>query len=1258
MNLWRRCWLIGAVVTLVGGGLSVAPVAADPAPAAAAPARSAPAPSAAAVSCATQRFWDVPRTHQFCREIDWLASTGVTTGYHDEGQALQGFHPVASVTRQAMAAFLHRYGFQGQSDPVCAGSFRMFKDVPTGGFCGSIEWLAGAGVTGGYADGGFHPTAPVSRQAMAAFLYRFAHPGQAAPACSKQEFWDVPIGDAFCPQISWLAASGVTTGYHDGKSLPGFHPTAAVTRQAMAAFLNRADAGDVIALDTATPLPTVTGVSPASGYAAGGTTVTVTGTNLTGVSKVLFDSPGTANPAAGTAVTVVSASQLTVKTPAHAVGAVPVRVVNATGTSVPGVATFGYVQAPPAPTIASISPASGPVTGGTTVTVTGTNLTDASAVKFGPAAGTAVTVLSATRLTVNSPAGSVGVVDISVTTPSGTATTTAGHGFTYTAPPTTADWTQSDHDAQHTGWAPNETVINSVNAGTVAEEWSVAGGGATAVADGVLYVSAPGQLGGSNLVAYDLGSGAVLWSIPTDTCIGNDVLVTSTLLIVGCAAPRAYARAGTHALVWDIAETDPGQSLSDYQLVGATLVGWSSNGTAAFQLSDGQRVWQQLVPAGAGSVRDVAATESTVIVAYDDRLRALSTATGAQQWSLAVISARLVISDGWVYTNNGNGVSRYAVSTGAAGWSVLADHDIYRIEAADADTVYAWEAKFDFASPYPSVLHALRTSNGSERWQVDVPSRIGQVAIAGDVVWLTSTGIYSQEHASDLIAVNRATGAQLRRISYQDNMYGYRAGSFSGGKVILDQGGSYAGNQPRVLRVLGLSGPMPQVSTSVLPMGRVGSTYSADLAATPAGATWSVRSGALPAGITLSTSGHLGGSPTTAGMNSVVFRATGSNGRTSDIPLLLEVVANDSAPWSTAGRDATRNPFTAGDGTVGLDTAPTFAFRWKTSTPTEIVAGSGLDVAASGTRMYATSVDGKLQAWDTTGNTTNRAAVWTASGTFSGPPSLAGDRLIARTEDGKMHGIRLSDGAELWRTANYVWTAASGNVAPLVVGSTFFMFDSNYAVVAYSTVDGSRLWAQPGGTAKNIYRNLSSDGTRLYGVADCELVALRVTDGAELWRTTVTPAANCGAIYSDNGPPLVLDGRVYAATQSNRLVADAVTGAPLLRFDASGYQEGHSVVAGGLWIFGVDGHVVAVDTVTGRIAWQGADYGDDLRISVVGDLVVVSTAFQIVGLSRLTGEKVWDGGSISAFGVGGSPVIAGKRIFLITRDGVRAYGPL
>ncbi|MDP4238811.1 MAG: FG-GAP-like repeat-containing protein, partial [Bacteroidota bacterium] len=87
-----------------------------------------------------------------------------------------------------------------------------------------------------------------------------------------------------------------------------------------------------------------------------------------------------------------------------------------------------------APTVTGISPASGPTTGGTAVTITGTNLTVASAVMFGSTNATGYTVNSATQITAISPAGVAGATDVTITSAGGTSEIIASDKFTYVIP--------------------------------------------------------------------------------------------------------------------------------------------------------------------------------------------------------------------------------------------------------------------------------------------------------------------------------------------------------------------------------------------------------------------------------------------------------------------------------------------------------------------------------------------------------------------------------------------------------------------------------------------------------------------------------------------------------------------------------------------------------------------------------------------------------------------------------------------------------
>jgi Tol biopolymer transport system component len=171
-------------------------------------------------------FTDVPTLHGFFEEISWLVDSEVTTGFADDT-----YRPTIPVSRQGMAAFLRRY----LGGPFTPPATPTFTDVPTSHtFFADIEWAADQGYVGGFPDGSFRPTAPVSRQSMAVMLYRAAEVSGFTPP-PVPTFDDVGAGHPFRTEIEWLASTGITGGYADG----GFHPTEAVTRQSTAAFLYR-----------------------------------------------------------------------------------------------------------------------------------------------------------------------------------------------------------------------------------------------------------------------------------------------------------------------------------------------------------------------------------------------------------------------------------------------------------------------------------------------------------------------------------------------------------------------------------------------------------------------------------------------------------------------------------------------------------------------------------------------------------------------------------------------------------------------------------------------------------------------------------------------------------------------------------------------------------------------------------------------------------------------------------------------------------
>jgi hypothetical protein len=157
------------------------------------------------------------------------------------------------------------------------------------------------------------------------------------------------------------------------------------------------------------PAPAITALDPNNGPAAGGNTVTVTGTNFVDGATVTVD--GQTVPA-----TVTDPTTLTFTAPEHGAGDVPVIVVNPDGQN-SGQATYTY-NAPPA--ITSLDPDHGPAAGGTAVTITGTGFTDGSTITVD---GQLVPVDSVngdgTQLQYTAPAGTPGPASVVVTTVNG-----------------------------------------------------------------------------------------------------------------------------------------------------------------------------------------------------------------------------------------------------------------------------------------------------------------------------------------------------------------------------------------------------------------------------------------------------------------------------------------------------------------------------------------------------------------------------------------------------------------------------------------------------------------------------------------------------------------------------------------------------------------------------------------------------------------------------------------------------------------------
>jgi len=210
-------------------------------------------------------------------------------------------------------------------------------------------------------------------------------------------------------------------------------------------------------LSIGAPVATVTGVSPGSGPQQGGTTVSITGLNLSEATSVHFGS------SAASAFTVNSPTSISATSPPGA-GTVDITVTTPSDTSGMSAADrFTYI---PPPTVAKVKPNKGPAAGGTSSTITGTGFTGATSVSYGTLPASSFTVNSPTSITAVAPAATAGPSDITVTTASGTSAVSLYDVFKYAAPTIT-------------GLSPNAGPVAGGTSVTVSGSGFAPGAGAT-----------------------------------------------------------------------------------------------------------------------------------------------------------------------------------------------------------------------------------------------------------------------------------------------------------------------------------------------------------------------------------------------------------------------------------------------------------------------------------------------------------------------------------------------------------------------------------------------------------------------------------------------------------------------------------------------------------------------------------------------------------------------------------------------------------
>ena len=171
---------------------------------------------------------DVPMDHWGVEGIDFVMEKGLMNG-----TSATAFSPSATTTRGMIVTILYRM----DGSPAAGSS--AFADVAPGAYYASaVAWASANGIVTGYEDGSFGPEDPITREQMAAFLFRYArYKGLDVSAqANLSGYTDAGrISPYAVEPLRWANALGLITG----TTADTISPTGSATREQAAVILTR-----------------------------------------------------------------------------------------------------------------------------------------------------------------------------------------------------------------------------------------------------------------------------------------------------------------------------------------------------------------------------------------------------------------------------------------------------------------------------------------------------------------------------------------------------------------------------------------------------------------------------------------------------------------------------------------------------------------------------------------------------------------------------------------------------------------------------------------------------------------------------------------------------------------------------------------------------------------------------------------------------------------------------------------------------------
>jgi outer membrane protein assembly factor BamB len=307
-------------------------------------------------------------------------------------------------------------------------------------------------------------------------------------------------------------------------------------------------------------------------------------------------------------------------------------------------------------------------------------------------------------------------------------------------------------------------------------------------------------------------------------------------------------------------------------------------------------------------------------------------------------------------------------------------------------------------------------------------------------------------------------------------------------------------------------------------------------------------------------------------------------------------------------------------------------------------------------RVYTLDAQGEVRAFSASGG----SLAWKASlrpenekgnGGYGGGLAAENGRIYAATGFGNVVALDAQNGKKLWEKPLGTTVRAS----PTVAGSRVFVIAADGRAFCLSGADGSELW---------VYRGLPERTSLIFNPSPAvagdvvllpfpsgEVVAVRITDGAQVWSESLARAKSVSSIasMSDAGRPVVDGDTAFAVGHAGRMVATRVrNGERLWQLSIPSIQMPW---AAGQTVFVVDtqGQLLALNRRDGKVVWTTKMPGGGTWSGPTlagGQLWLISNKGQLVGVDALTGRVA------STLNAGNpayvAPVVADGRMYVLT----------